>query len=158
MKDKDLIKKAEEIVSKVLKALEPEASAKVTIETDEDEKKFIKVVVEGENLGFLIGYRGGTLNALQMIFSQIISNQAGEHISVLLDINNYRERRDDYLKSLAGRAVEEVKENSQKVALPPLTAFERRIIHLTLQDDKDVRTESEGEGSDRHIVIFPKKE
>ncbi|MDD3646948.1 MAG: KH domain-containing protein [Candidatus Dojkabacteria bacterium] len=157
MKDKELVKKAEEIFGKMLSVLEPEAKAEISLEIDEHDKKFLKVIVEGENLGFLIGYRGGTLNSLQMILSQIISNKAGEHVSVLLDMNNYRERRNDYLKSLASRAIEEVQETGQKVALPPLTAFERRVIHLSLQDNDEVKTESEGEGIDRHIVIFPQK-
>jgi spoIIIJ-associated protein len=88
-----------------------------------------------------------------MIVAQIISKEVGEPIMVLVDVNEYRKRRNDYLKSLAQRAVQEAKDNNQDVELPPLSAFERRVIHIALKGENGVTTESVGEGEERHIVI-----
>jgi len=157
MKDSEIIKKAEEYIKEFLKYLNIDCKSKVSMEADEADEKYLKVIIEGDDLGYLIGYRGKTLNALQVIFGQIISNEAGGIIRVLIDVNDYRQRRKEYLGSLAYRAVREVRDSGQSVDMPALSAYERRIVHMTLKGEEDIKTESEGEDEDRHIVIKPVK-
>lgn len=157
MKDSEIIKKAEEYINELLKYLGVDCKVKVSMEVDEVDEKYLKIAIEGEDLGYLIGYRGKTLNALQVIIGQMISNEAGEIIRILIDVNDYRQRRKEYLRSLAYRAVREVRDSGQSVDMPVLSAYERRIVHMTLKDEQDVKTESEGEAEDRHIVIKPLK-
>ncbi len=153
MKDSEVIKKTEKIIEKFVNLLGVSCSRKISIEVDEGDKKYIKVIFEGDSLGDLIGYKGRVLNAIQIILSQIISFKLGESINVLVDVNNYRQRRKEYLESLARRAAQEARDNKQSVELPPLSPFERRIIHLCLKDEKGVTTESVGEGEERHVVV-----
>lgn len=153
MKDSEVIKKAEGMISKVLDLLDVTCKKEISIDTDEVDKKFLKVSIEGEDLGYLIGYRGNTLNSLQLIFAQMLSSEIGEVVIVLIDINGYRKRREDYLRSLAYRASRQAKESGQDVELPPLPALERRIVHITLKGEEGIITESEGEGEARHIIL-----
>ena len=157
MKDSEIIKVAEEYIKKLLDSVAKDYKVKVSMEVDEADEKFLKVSVEAEDVGYLIGYRGKTLNAFQAILGQMLSRDAKQIIRVLIDVNDYRQRRREYLKSLAYRAVKEVRDSGQSVDMPPLSAYERRIIHMTLKEEEDVRTESEGEGEERHIVIKPEK-
>jgi spoIIIJ-associated protein len=158
MQDSQSTKKAEEMMKKLLSLLSIDAKSVVTLEKDEAETQFLKISIEGENLGYLIGYRGNTLSSLQMIFNQMFHQDDIDGLTVLIDINNYRKRRGEYLKSLALRAVSEAKESGQNIELPPLAPYERRIIHLFLKDNEGIVSESEGEGEDRHIVIKLKKD
>ena len=158
MKDSQVIKKAEEIINKILSFFDISMDSKVSMEVDDQDARFLKVVIEGEDLGRLIGYRGNTLNSLQLIFAQILSSEIGEPIPVLIDVNGYRDRRSKYLESLALRAAREAKESGQDIELPPLGAFERRIVHLHLKKEKGVSTISEGEGRERHIIVKIDKE
>jgi spoIIIJ-associated protein len=153
MKDSEIIKNAEKILKNLLEHLAIKAESKVLMEVDDSDEKYLKLSMEGENLGYLIGYRGGTLNSLQLIFAQMLSSSVGEVIPVVVDVNGYRKRRSAYLESLALRAAREAKESGQDVELPPLNAFERRVVHLALQGEGGVSTESEGEGSERHIIV-----
>lgn len=130
-----------------------QAERKVSMEVDDSDSKFLKVSIEGEELGYLIGYRGGTLNSFQLIFSQILAGELGESVPLLIDIAGYRKRREGDLESLALRAAREARESGQNVELPPLNAFERRIVHLVLKKEEGVETESEGEGEDRHVIV-----
>ena len=158
MKDQEVIKKADKIAQEMVKMLGIEAEVKTSMEADEEDKKYLSVVVEGEDLGGLIGYKGRNLNSFQLLYAQILSNEVGEPMPVVVDVNNYRQRRKEYLISLAHRAMLEVRESGQQMELPPLSPFERRIIHIALKKEEGVRTESEGEGVDRHIIIYPDSE
>ena len=154
MQDSEIIKKAEVILDKLLELLEISgAERKLSVEVDQADKRFLKVTIEGEELGSLIGYRGNTLNSLQLVFAQILAQETGEHMPVLIDINGYRKRRTDYLESLALRAAREAEESGQNVELPPLNALERRIVHLALSKEKGVTTESVGEEEERHVIV-----
>ena len=157
MTDSDVLKKAKEIIQKFLSFLKMDAEVKTTIEVDEEDGKYINVALSGEDLGSLIGYRGRTLNSLQLIFVQILIKEIQEPYSILLDINDYRQRRKEYLKTLAHRAAQESMESGQDTELPPLSSFERRVIHMELKNHEEVETESEGEREDRHIIVKIKK-
>lgn len=157
MQDSEVIKTGEKIINDLIKLLGVDAELKVAVEIDEDEKKYLRVDIEGDELGFLIGYRGKTLNSIQSIFTQMLVRQLeGEEVmAVCIDVNNYRERRKSYLKSLALRAATEAKESGQNIELPALSPYERRIVHLALKKEEGVSTESEGEGDERHVVVKP---
>ena len=157
MKEKEIIKVGDDIAKEMVNYMGLSAEVNTSMAIDEQDKKYLKVNVEGEDLGMLIGYKGGTLNSFQLIFAQLLNNGIGEPIPVVIDVNNYRQRRKEYLLSLAHRAVRDVRESGQKMELPPLSPFERRIIHIALKEEDGISTHSEGEGSNRHIVINPVK-
>lgn len=152
MKDTKIIKIAEEKMVDLLELMGIEAVIKTEI-NQKEERKIVNIVIEGDDLGLLIGYRGNTLRSIQRIFSQIMYNKLEDDVSVLVDVNGYREKRESYLKSLAQKAANQAKESGQDVELTPLSSYERRIIHITLKEDEEVSTESKGEGSERRVVV-----
>ncbi len=112
------------------------------------------IILEGEGLGVVIGHRGETLDALQHLVS-LAANNSGGYFKVTLNIGDYREKREQTLISLATRVAEQVKRNSRNRALEPMSAYERRIIHTTVQEIEGVSSASIGEGKNRRVVIFP---
>jgi spoIIIJ-associated protein len=116
----------------------------------------VSLEIRGEGLGLLIGRHGATLDALQMLAGVVANSgyQAGARI--IVDAENYRERRREMLRKMAIQQAEKAKESQQEVVIPDLKAFERRIVHLALVDDPEIETYSEGEGDDRCIVISPR--
>ena len=112
--------------------------------------------IEGEDAGLLIGRRGETLQALQFIVSMIVSRQLGRRCHINIDVEGYRARRIDRLRSLARRTASNVDESGQSLPLEPMSSFERRIVHMALADHTGVVTESDGEGAERRVVIHPK--
>jgi len=116
----------------------------------------IELEIRGEGLGLLIGRHGATLDALQMLAAVVGNTGLSQGARVVVDAEQYRERRREMLRKMALQQAEKAKESQQEVVIPDLKAFERRIVHLTLKDDPDVETYSEGEGDDRCIVISPR--
>ena len=104
----------------------------------------------------LIGIKGKTLEAIQMLLRSLISSYTKDHIIVTLDIGGYRANRARQLEILATKTAKEVAKTKVEVKLPHMNSFERRVIHEKLSDWHDVYTESEGEGEERAIVIKPK--
>lgn len=105
------------------------------------------------NTSILIGKSGRTIEALQIIISQMINTEIGTHYRFVLDVNDYKENRKRRLEKLAKYTAKDVARTKTEAHLEPMNSFERRIIHSTLNESKDVMTESEGEGSERHVVI-----
>lgn len=124
----------------------------VTMECLMNEERIL-LNLHGEGLGILIGKHGQTLDALQYLTNLAAGKAFHHHYFVLLDVENYRERRKDTLEALARRLSGKVKRTGEPVKLEPMAAGERRIIHLALQDDGAVTTESEGEAPHRYVVI-----
>lgn len=124
----------------------------VTMECMMNEERIL-LNLHGEGLGILIGKHGQTLDALQYLTNLAAGKSYHHHYFVLLDVENYRERRKDTLEALARRLAGKVKRTGEPVKLEPMAAGERRIIHLALQDDGAVTTESEGEAPHRYVVI-----
>ncbi len=112
------------------------------------------ISLDGEGLGVIIGHRGETLDALQHLVS-LAANNSGGYFKVTLNIGDYREKREQTLISLATRVASQVKSNSRNRALEPMSAYERRIIHTTVQAIDGVNSASVGEGKNRRVVIFP---
>lgn len=127
----------------------------VTMECRMTEER-IMINLVGDGLGILIGKHGQTLDALQYLTNLAAGKSFRHHYFILLDVENYRERRQDTLEALARRLAGKVKRTGEEIRLEPMAAGERRIIHLALQDDHAVSTDSEGEAPYRYVVIRPK--
>ncbi|GAC1577680.1 MAG: protein jag [Candidatus Dormibacteria bacterium] len=113
--------------------------------------------VSGDDLGLLIGWRGETLRALQTTLNLMMGDEQvdGGGRRLILDVERYRARREEQVRELAQRLADRVKASGERYTLDPMHAYERRIIHLTLQDDPGVRTESSGHEPARRVVIHP---
>lgn len=120
------------------------------------EDNTIVVNMDGNSYGSLIGYRGETLNAMQTILSSIANKKVKERIKLILDIGNYRQKREKALEELAEKVSKTVLRNGKNITLEPMTAFERKIIHSKLQENPRVETYSIGEGDNRRVVIAKK--
>ena len=110
-----------------------------------------------ENLGLLIGRRGETLASLQLLVSLIVSHRTRHRMRIIVDAENYRERREENLRSLALRVAQQVRNYRRSIALEAMPPHERRIVHIALADSKDISTESIGEGEERRVVISLKR-
>jgi spoIIIJ-associated protein len=117
----------------------------------------ITLAVNGDNLGVLIGRRGDNLAALQFMVNLILSKNRRQWPRVVVDVENYRARREESLRSLAERIAYRVRRNAKPFTLEAMPASDRRIIHLTLRDRNDVETYSIGEGPARRVVVAPKR-
>ncbi len=124
---------------------------------EEEATSSITFDIKGKDLGILIGRRGQTLASLQYIVRLIVGQQTQTRLPIIIDIEGYKRHRWEALQALALRIAEQVKARKAPLALEPMSAFERRIIHLALADHPDVTTESTGEGEARKVVIMPKK-
>ncbi len=120
-----------------------------------EENETAQVVVTTEEGGMLIGYHGETLESFQTILSLMVSHATGEFVRVSVEVGDYRKNRVEYLKHLAEQAKEQALSQQSGVSLS-LKPWERREVHLLLQDDADVITESMGEGRDRVLVVKPR--
>jgi len=107
--------------------------------------------------GLLIGKRGKTLQALQYLVGKILQREMGEAVSVVVDTENYRSKRESGLLELAQQLSEKVKQARRPLTTGPLNAHDRRVVHLALKEDQEIRTKSKGEGNLRKVVIYPVK-
>ena len=131
----------------------------VTVEIREGETSRLNVVGEGadrEALGSLIGRKGERLSALQHLVNLMLSRRTGQWTRVLVDVEDYRGRRERQLVDLATRAAQRVVETGKMLQLEPMPALERRWIHLSLRDNADVSTQSIGEEPNRRVVVLPR--
>ena len=111
----------------------------------------------GEDSGLLIGRRGQTLQALQFLVNLIVRRQF-EGVRVVLDVENYRQRREFQLRDMATKVAARVTQTNRSITLEPMPPADRRIIHTSLTDNPDVSTESTGEGEGRKVTIMPKRD
>jgi spoIIIJ-associated protein len=148
-----------EVVGELVSLMGIPARVEVGESREEGEEVSGKVLVniKGDDLGLLIGRRGQTLASLQYIARLIVSKRLGARQSLTVDIEGYKERRYRSLQALALRMAEQVKATGRTVALEPMPADERRVVHLALADDARVTSESSGEGEDRYIAISVKR-
>lgn len=119
----------------------------------EESAEYLRMTLNGGNLGSIIGRRGETLDALQYLANLVANKHGGERKKVILDAEGYRKKREDTLNTLARRLADRVKRSGQSVVLEPMNSQERRLIHTALQDDTRVQTFSEGEEPYRKVVI-----
>ena len=115
----------------------------------------IRLNISSNGSGLLIGKRGQTLHSLQFIVNKIYNRQASKKIYIIVDTENYRERRRKALTEVALNLGNRAKKSGKPATSSPLSAYDRRIIHLALKDDRRVRTKSKGDGPLRKVVVFP---
>jgi spoIIIJ-associated protein len=157
--EQDEAELAAQMLDEVLMLMGIEADVSIRdAETPGDGLGMAKAVleIEGDDLGVLIGRRGETLGALQYLLNLMVTRQLGEGNYFTVDIEGYRRRRERQLRTLAQRTAEQVKRTRRPVTLEPMPPNERRIIHLTLAEDRYVSTDSIGEGDDRKVSISPR--
>jgi len=117
------------------------------------EEDSITVRLTGDDIGIVIGRRGETLDALQYLLSLVVNRRSEEYIHVIMDVADYRKKREETLVRLAKRVADKVTKYRKNVTLEPMNPYERRIIHSTLQNHKYVETQSTGEEPNRKVVI-----
>ncbi len=148
---------AKEVLEVTQELLTQTGFGNIVVNVDFDtENNLYSISLQTDNPAPLIGYHGDTLSALQTMLNQHIFAKTGEWLSLTVNVNDYRERREIALKAMADAAVNKVTSSGQAYTLPPLPANERRIIHMYLTDHPQITTESTGEGRGRSIVISPK--
>jgi len=154
--DEEQVKKAAaEFLGQVFGAMGMEVSLEARFDAGEGE---LLVMMNGEDMGILIGKRGQTLDSLQYLVSLVVNKDTEGYLRVKLDTENYRERRKETLETLARNISYKVKRTKHPVSLEPMNPYERRIIHSALQNDRYVVTRSEGEDPYRHVVISLKRD
>lgn len=147
---------AQETLEKLLDLMSVEATVTARApETPGDGAGLMKAVldVEGEDLGLLIGRRGTTLASLQYLVNLMVSQRYRQNAPFAVDVEGYRRRREEALRSLAFRMADRVRSSGKRVTLEPMPPNERRIIHMTLAKDPTVATASVGEGDARKVAI-----
>ena len=150
------LENAKNSITDFLKELLEKISDKKFEYSVEIKEQNIEVTINGEDSGFLIGYRGEVLNSLQTIMSSIANKNSNSRIKVILDIENYRNKRKETLENLAVKVSKTVSKTGKSITLEPMGAYERKIIHSKLQESKYVTTHSIGEEPNRRIVISKK--
>ncbi len=112
--------------------------------------------ITGDDLGILIGRRGETLRDLQYLARAVVSKQIGHNVNLVVDVEGYKTRREQALRQMAARMAERVVATHKPIALEPMPANERRIIHLALRNHPSVTTQSVGQGESRKVTLVPK--
>ncbi len=146
---------AKEVLESLLSLVEISASVKLQAEGSGDQA-VTSLDIEGEDLGILIGRRGETLSSLQYLVNLIVSRRLKSGVGVVVDVEGYRQRRYESLRLLARRLADQVRSTGRSVTLEPMSAGERRIIHLELRDNPYVSTQSIGQGEARKVAILSK--
>ena len=152
--DPEVEKVAAEVLDYLLGAMDVTVQTFVSEEDSTDSD--VAFELEGEDSGLLIGRRGETLQSLQFLLNMIINRRIERSCYVTIDIEGYRERRQENLAETADRAADRAVGSGREQTLQPMTAADRRIIHMTLADHPDVMTESSGQGDQRRVVILLK--
>ncbi len=153
MNKKELIKK---ITQEVLDKMGFEATVVVsTTISDENNKENITVEIESPESKFIIGKQGATLVSLQHILKMIVRAQSDDYVNFSVDVNGYRKQQDDYVREAANDLASEALINGRAVTMEPMNGYERRLVHLELEKNTKVKTESIGEGEDRKVIISP---
>ena len=145
-------KGAEEIVESFIKDYLNALGIDLNVDIKED-NDIIKVELTGEKAGLIIGYRGETLEALQVLVANIANKNRETRVRVIVDAENYRKKRDKTLEELAQKVANTVVSKRKSITLEPMVAFERKVIHETLQNHPKVKTLSVGEEPYRKVVI-----
>jgi len=143
-------------IQKLAQDLFNQVGLELQLEVKEDAENIINVNLLCDNSGILIGYHGETLLAVQHFLSLATFRQFGEWTHINVDIGDYRLRRQEALNNLALSAAEKVVTTGEPFGLPPMSAYERRLVHIALADHPEVETVSEGEGFQRRVVVQPK--
>ena len=147
---------ARETINIILEKMRVNAKVSIKLGSGDDNRvQPVLIDIEGNDLSFLIGTKSETINALQYITSLIVGRELGRWVPLQVDVQHYRQRREDELRNLAQRIAEQVVSTGRKQALEPMPPNERRIVHLELRDNSQVTTESVGEDPHRKVTVIP---
>ena len=141
--------KGKEFLLGLAKMLDENATCEVTVNENE-----VSFSLHGEKLGKLIGFHGDNIQSLQILLSGLKTRGEGA-LRLFLDVDGYKANRNQSIIDLANKTAEQAIKIERNIHLDPMNAYERRIVHTTLQDREDVTTESTGEGEKRHVVVKP---
>ena len=159
--DKEIIAVAKDVLETLLSKMGVTGSVlpldKAPVAEEEGGTSQVALEIKGDDLGILIGRRGQTLSSLPYLLRLIVGNQTENWAPIVIDVEGYRQRRYEGLRALAWRMAEQVRVTKMPFTLEPMSAYERRIVHLALADYPDLTTESIGEGEARRVVIQPRK-
>lgn len=146
---RDYIDEAKEFLSNILRTMDIKAQVNI-----KEEDNIVNINIEGNKMGNVIGYRGETLDSLQYLVSLVINkNHEVPYKRVILDVENYRLKREETLKRVADKTAYKVRRNRRAYKLEPMNPYERRIIHSALQEEEGIYTYSEGEEPFRRVVV-----
>jgi len=145
------VAKIKKIIEELIDFLGVETEIEVSLKNEH-----YLVQLETDESGILIGYHGETISALQRIASMIVYQQEGEWLRIVVNVGDYRQRRQESLEKMALSTAKKARFSQEPQILPPMSAAERRIVHLALAEEPEVETVSEGEGRNRAVVIRPK--
>ena len=149
----EVVQVASDVVSKLIRLMDIDVISTMRHTDGDDEGPFFDI--EGEDSALLIGRRGETLRALQLLVRTIVGRKLGTNVNFSVDVEGYDDRRRQSLANLADRVASRVIKTGRSIELEPMSARERRIVHISLADQKGIQTESSGEGKDRRVVIQP---
>lgn len=156
LSDEDLDRVADAAVEALKSVLASFGASNASIEEYEGDEGEIILDIVGGDLAILIGRHGRTLDALQAVVSAITTRQLGFRYPVVVDVEGYRHRRRQKVEDIARRAADRASRQKTAVRLRPMTAYERRIVHVVLRDDRRIRTESEGDDPYRQVIVKPR--
>ncbi len=151
MQHAELAEAARDMLQQMIDLMGLEGVAHIA-DISEDE---VRLNVEGEDMGLLIGRHGATLDAVQLVVAIVANRRVDDGARIIVDAEDYRERHQQMIEQRAHKLAEEAKQTGREVVVPDLKAYERRIMHLALKEDPEVETYSEGEGDERVLVISP---
>lgn len=150
---KSRVQEAEEVLKTILQLMDIDC---IVQGTEKNGTIYLNIV--SNQGGLIIGRHGQTIDALQYIVDRMVNKYPRERMRIILDTENYQEKRQERVQRLARKLASQVKSTGRPAIVSPMNSHDRRIIHMTLQEDKQVRTSSRGEGLLRKIVIAPRQE
>lgn len=148
------IESLQKIAEKLFALMSTKATVKVSY--DKSNEAYVVDVEAGDETGLLIGKKGETLSSIQTMLGILLKQKTNEWNRVVVNVGDYREKEEDYLKNLATTTAERAKETKEPQSLYNLTPGQRRIVHMALSEDEAVETESVGEGNERYLVVKAK--
>jgi spoIIIJ-associated protein len=160
MEKQDLSKIVDREIGKFISLSGVDATYDLNIE-EVDGVTHVKVSFEGDNLGYMIGNHGRHLDSLQYILQLIIRREVDEEdfdFRLIIDVSGYRKERNQKIEQIALQKADDARILGESVDLVPMKPYDRRVVHMTLQKFDDIKTESFGEGRDRHVRIIPESE
>ena len=147
-----LLTSAREILENLLEKMQEKATVSAQQEDDR-----ISLRIETGDAGLLIGKQGQTLDALQYLVTKMLAKKSRRKVRIAIDVEAYRARHNEALAHLAQKYGEKVKKSGKPITLTPMNPYDRRIVHMALQGDKDLKTTSRGEGLYKQVIISPVK-
>ena len=148
----DITYRVKDVLTTILEKME--IDGEVADISEKDNKIYVELV-SSKNSGLIIGRKGKTLESLQFIVNLMVNNNSDHGKKIILDIESYREKRERAIRKLSKDSAYKVVKSGRSLTLEPMNPFERRLIHLTLQEDDRVTTKSEGQGIYRKVIVYP---